>query len=302
MLRAVLAALVVLSAGACSHHDDAPVVQVGQPAGDVVEVTGTVTATGSTGTRTLKPGDKVTADDAIDTGTGRVAIVLLHNGARWELGPDHHGAKVAESAAWKLAKLDSVAKPVDEQSTPAGREAEHHAVDTVATTTPSSGSAPERPAAAEPDRASPSEPVRPTAAQAGAAPTARPTPTSPPPPPPVQPAQQHGQIGGVSSSKEVQGDKDGAPGGGTVKVDEKTSDDELRQHNRRGAVDQRTVVAADPALRACLVAKAHLVIACTAGTCTVTSTDITEPVRACLVDRLAAMKLADGKLTIDLAK
>ncbi len=272
MVRLAIAALLTAALGACSHHENVPVVS-GAPAGNVVEVTGTVTATGATGARTLRVGDTVTADDAIDTGTGSVAIVLAHNAARWELGPDHHDAKVRESPAWKLAKQDGVAKSIEVQTTPAGREAEHTAVDTVASTT--TATKPETDERAEP-------PAR--------------TATPAPPPPTIQPTRR-------TEAPVVAGRSGGGPGGAAGPSDKGAGMAATKSvGSAHGASNPGGLVTNDRELRACLTAKAHLVIACATSSCTVTSSEVSEPVRACLLARLNAMKLADLSLTLDLVR
>src|SRR5439155_25103215 len=123
-------------------------------------------------------GDTVGADDEIETGTdGRVVIVLAHNSARWELGPNKK-EKVAASIAWNLPKQDGTAKPVDQDTSAAGRPAERNAAETTV-----SAAAP----AAQPERADQAAPRAPApsaqAAQAASAQAAQAASASPPPPP-----------------------------------------------------------------------------------------------------------------------
>lgn len=162
MLRAVLVGVLSLSSlVACKAKDDAPKAQVGVAAGKVLEVTGSVTVRHADAARPLQSGDSVEADDTIETGAdGHVVIELAHNNAKWDLGANKKQI-VRESLAWKLAKNDGTAKPVDQDTAAAGRPAERSA---------SQGTA--------------------TAAETAAAPGAPPPKTAAPPPPPPPPAAQ----------------------------------------------------------------------------------------------------------------
>lgn len=129
MLRSLLVGLLVVSgASACSGKGgDAPAVEPGKAVGKVVEITGKVTATRGTQTRDLDASSSVSGDDVITTAAdGRVTILLAHNNAKWDLGPNKH-EQVATSMAWKLAKVDAPAGTVDETTTAAGRHAERNA-------------------------------------------------------------------------------------------------------------------------------------------------------------------------------
>ena len=158
MLRAVLAGLFAVSAtSACKSSDQAQVQATA--AGKVVEVAGQVTVHG----KPLAVGDTVGADDEIATGAdGRAVIVLAHNGARWELGPNKT-QKVAASIAWNLPKQDGNAKAVDQDTAAAGRPAERSAAETT-TMAPEAQNAPAPP---PPPTAQPAPPPRSTG---GAAP------------------------------------------------------------------------------------------------------------------------------------
>ena len=136
MLRTLLVGiLAVTAAAACSGKGDAPAAQPGVSAGKVVELSGTVTATRGTVVRTLAAGGEISSDDVIDTAAeSRVVILVAHNNARWDLGPNKHG-KVAESLAWTAAKQDRPATAVIEESSTAGAHAEKTAA-TTGTTTP----------------------------------------------------------------------------------------------------------------------------------------------------------------------
>lgn len=175
MLRAVLVGLLCVSTIACKgKKDEASTVQ--GPAGTVLDVTGTVTVAG----KPLSKGATVAADDVVETGTdGHVIIELAHNQARWELGPDKH-EKVSASLAWSLAKNTGTAKPVDQDTSAAGRPAERSAADTSVTAT-KNGTADQDQKKAE------VAPAQAPAAMAPAATTAPTTGSSPPPPPAAQP-------------------------------------------------------------------------------------------------------------------
>ena len=128
MLRVVLLGLVSIAAVSCNKKQDAPAAQAGAPAGTVVDVQGSV----SVGGKPLAKGATVAADDVVETGAdGHVRIVLAHNNATWDLGPNKH-EKVSASLAWTLAKVDTPAKPVDQDTSSAGRPAERSAADTAA--------------------------------------------------------------------------------------------------------------------------------------------------------------------------
>ncbi len=135
MLRTLLVGiLAVTAAAACSSKGDAPAAQPGVSAGRVVELTGKVTATRGAEVRTLAAGGEISADDVIDTAAdGRVVILVAHNNARWDLGPNKHG-KVGESLAWTAAKQDRPATVVIEESSTAGAHAEKSAATTSTTT------------------------------------------------------------------------------------------------------------------------------------------------------------------------
>ncbi len=135
MLRTLLVGiLAVTAAAACSSKGDAPALQPGVSAGKVLELTGTVTATRGTEVRTLAAGGEISSDDVIDTAAGsRVVILVAHNNARWDLGPNKHG-KVGESLAWTAAKQDRPVTAVIEESSTAGAHAEKTAATTGTTT------------------------------------------------------------------------------------------------------------------------------------------------------------------------
>jgi len=135
MRRVLLVAMLV----ACGDKDTDPSPGISSaPAGDssgtIRELTGKVTATRGSDTRTLTIGNPVTADDVIDTGAdGSVVIELAHNNALWSLEAGIK-ARVDQSVAWKLSK-QAAAKPVDHVTSSAGRHADRQAADTQVTAT-----------------------------------------------------------------------------------------------------------------------------------------------------------------------
>src|SRR5437868_14667984 len=115
MLRAVLVGVLSMAVVSCNKKHDAPAAQAGAPAGTVLDVTGAV----SVGGAPLAKGATVKADDVVETGgDGHVRILLAHNNATWDLGPNKH-EKVSASLAWTLAKVDTPAKPVDQDTSSA---------------------------------------------------------------------------------------------------------------------------------------------------------------------------------------
>ncbi len=184
MLRSILLGLLVISgASACkSGEGDAPVVEPGKAVGKVLEITGKVTATRGTVTRDLDASSTVSGDDVITTaGDGRITILLAHNNAKWDLGPNKH-EQVSTSMAWRLAKVDAPAGKVDETTTAAGRHAERAAANGE------SAAAPAAPAAAtETGRATATDPAPGPRALAQPPVADEPAPPPPPPPPPPKP-------------------------------------------------------------------------------------------------------------------
>jgi hypothetical protein len=156
----------------------------------VLEATGTVTVAG----KPLAKGATVAADDVVETGAdGNVKIELAHNKAIWTLGPNKH-EKVSASLAWTLAKNEGTAKPVDQDTSAAGRPAERSAADTSVT-----AQAPQTEEAARQDTApAPAAAAAPppTAAAAPEAEKNMPAPPPPPPPPDVQPSRTRAVVGG----------------------------------------------------------------------------------------------------------
>jgi len=194
MLRTLLVGiLAVTAAAACSSKGEAPAAQPGVAAGKVLELTGTVTATRGTQVRTLAAGGEISSDDVIDTAAeSRVVILVAHNNARWDLGPNKHG-KVGESLAWTAAKQDRPAAAVIEESSTAGAHAEKTAATTGTTTAePTKERAEPKPAdkgaASRAPEPAPIDDLQTKGDNAGpgaAAPAAGlPSPPPPPPPPP----------------------------------------------------------------------------------------------------------------------
>lgn len=168
MVRAVLwGVLACVVVPACGNKDSAPAAQPGAVAGKVLEVSGTV----NVGGKPLAAGDPVKTDDTIVTGAdGNVAIELAHNGARWELGPNHKGRPM-DAPVWSAARRDKAAS-VDQDTSAAGRPAERSAADNAASAAKTG--APEVVRAPAEGPAAASAPMAPPAAQ----------PPPPPPPPP----------------------------------------------------------------------------------------------------------------------
>jgi len=136
MRTAWVIAFVVLLA--CSKRD---AVDVAAPAGKVVEVAGTVSATRNGASRKLAVADQVFSDETVDTGSdGSVTIELSHNHARWAMEPGQK-KRVDESAAWKLAEQTGSAVAVDHATSAAGRNAERTAAETQATAGATGGGA-----------------------------------------------------------------------------------------------------------------------------------------------------------------
>lgn len=189
MLRAALTALVLATATvACGGGASGPAVVAGAPAGDVTEVSGSVTATRDGKPRPLVVGDAVSGDDVVETGAdGRVAIRLRHNLVPWTLGPGKK-EQVAASLAWKAPRASQVAAgPTGERSGAAGRHAEREAAEGAASV---SGGAPA--AMAPPARAAADpEAMAPGAAPAATTEAAR-ADQAPPPPPDMERAATKG--------------------------------------------------------------------------------------------------------------
>lgn len=116
-----------------------------------------MSATRGTAKRALAAGQEISGDDTIETGpSSNVRIVLAHNNATWELGPNKKQL-VSESLAWRAPKQDSPAAKVDEATLAAGRHAERETVTT--TNTAPAPAAPTPAAAAAPPAQDPAPPA-----------------------------------------------------------------------------------------------------------------------------------------------
>jgi len=132
-LGSLVVALAVVFAAGCGGDKSASKPKGNEPAGSVVELSGDVVAKQGEAKRALKVGDKVMANETIVTAAkASVAIVLIHNEARWELSGGKSRA-ISQSLAWNMPKGSgaSGAKPTD-KTMAAGRHAERQA----GTTTP----------------------------------------------------------------------------------------------------------------------------------------------------------------------
>ena len=322
MLRAVLVGLLCVSTFGCKGaKDEVSAAQTG-PAGSVVDVTGNVTVAG----KPLSKGATVAADDVVDTGSdGHVVIELAHNNARWDLGPGKH-EKVSASLAWTLAKNEGTAKPVDQDTSAAGRPAERSAADTavtavttVTTEEKKQESAPRAAVTATPPpaetgaaRADTAKAPAPSPAVTGGAraasaesPTppppaiAAPAQVAPPPPPAAQPVAP-GAIGGQNMpapkgaaphGDAIDGRLDQPSGGGRVAVPQKKSPPP--------APPKKAIVPADDYLK-CLtgITALHLVLHGHADGKTTYQvqggTKLPASAKACVDKVTAGIKLDDG--------
>jgi hypothetical protein len=126
-----LAVVVIVLLAACgSGGSSGPRVEPGQPAGDVVDVAGDVTARRDGGEpRRLSVGDEVSGDDVVATADGAsIVIELRHNGVRWSLGGGQ-SRQVARSEAWAARRKTEAAGP-GERTTAAGRQGEREGAET----------------------------------------------------------------------------------------------------------------------------------------------------------------------------
>lgn len=154
--RVWLASL-ALAAAACSGSGEAEPADPNQPAGEVIELAGQVSAArAGAATRPLAVGAQVFSDDTVTTGADGSAVILLaHNRVRWNLGSGK-SLRVDRSMAWK-AKADESGSAFDDQdqmaTASAGRHTDREAADTAATA--------QVPGAAEEDRSPEPAPVPP---------------------------------------------------------------------------------------------------------------------------------------------
>lgn len=326
MLRSILVGLLVISAAsACGGGgSDAPAVEPGKAVGKVLEVTGKVTATRGTTTRDLDASSTVSGDDVITTaGDGRVSILLAHNNAKWDLGPNKH-EQVSTSMAWQLAKVDAPAAKVDENTTAAGRHAERAAANGESAAAPAStdrardeapGGAPPAPAAptaATADRGSP-PPAQPVT---GGAPddeaqgkVAASKPDRRPPTAPITPPSK--------ASKGAPSPPPPPPRGGEASASNDTDDGVIAPVKRRSPTIESAKAAEPPrasdegggggnplqaavdkeraALKACVVAsgkdKLAIVVRFAKGAATISLADGTAADKACVAKVAARIKL-----------
>ena len=325
MVRSILVGLLVISgAPACKGGgSDAPAVEPGKAVGKVLEVTGKVTATRGTATRDLDASSTVSGDDVITTAAdGRITILLEHNNAKWDLGPNKH-EQVSTSMAWQLAKVDRPAARVDETTTAAGRHAERAAANgesaAPAATAGRARAADEAPTAPPPTQAPGGPPT--TGAPAAAGEMAPPPPPPPPPPPAAQPSTgalaQKRPVAAVAPSKGSAPPRTAAP---KPTADAAPSSDPLGpspQSNRRSAVQIESAKAPDldkddegggggsplqaavdkerAALKACVVAsgkdKLAIKVHFAKGAATISLAEGTAADKACVAKVAARIKL-----------
>jgi len=313
------------AAAACKGGGaDAPAVEPGKTVGKVLEVTGKVTATRGTETRDLDASSSVSGDDVISTsGDGRVTILLAHNNAKWDLGPNKK-EQVSTSMAWQLAKVDAPAGKVDETTTAAGRHAERAAANGESAAAPSTerAVAPGGPPPAEAPVA-PTTPPAPRAAVAipatgGAQPSRgggskggppsdkRSSPAteparkvakeSPPPPPPAPPP---GPLGGANDALDGAA---AAPKIESAKAPESTRAADGGANPLAAAVNKELT-----ALKACVVAsgkdKLAMRVHFAGGQTTITLADGSAADKACVAKVAQRIKLtADADYTTVITK
>ena len=323
MVRSILVGLLVISgASACKGGgSDAPAVQPGKAVGRVLEVTGKVTATRGTATRDLDSSSTVSGDDVITTAAdGRVTILLEHNNARWDLGPNKH-EQVSTSMAWQLAKVDAPAGKVDETTTAAGRHAERAAANgesAAPAATSARARADEAPGGAPPPKeASAGEAMTPPAPPPTAQPTSgppaqkRPVATATPPgkvrrtaSPPRIAAPKPMDEGTAASASDPLGPSGGAQSNRRSAVQiESAKAPELDKQDERGGGGSPLQAAVDKeraALQACVVAsgkdKLAIKVHFAKGVATISLADGSAADKACVAKVAARIKL-----TVDLA-
>lgn len=139
-MRAWILGVVICVVAACGKDSGkraGPAVVPGAAAGEVLEVTGDVTATRGGDTRALAVGDDVSGDDVITTAAGASVVVgLLHNGVKWSL-KGGFSKRLADAAAWSApgTPVDPSAS-LGERTTAADRVAAPAAVEMVAPAAP----------------------------------------------------------------------------------------------------------------------------------------------------------------------
>lgn len=147
MRYAVPALFVALSFGAVAcDGESAAKTDPAAPAGDVVELTGSATATRHGATRDLTLGAEVYGDDVIETGAeSSIAIMLSHNRARvtWAANVKQ---RLDESTAWRAepAEGGDLAARDENRTGAAGRHTEREAAQTARSDVPKTESERER--------------------------------------------------------------------------------------------------------------------------------------------------------------
>jgi hypothetical protein len=139
VLSLVIACAIWIVAGCGSGESARAKVDPAAAAGDVREVTGTVTGVLAGERRALSVGDVVAAGELIETGgDGDVVIELRHNHVHWHLGPSQ-ARKPLDAAAWTASAPTDRADPGGDRTAAAGRLAEREGADTASTAVPTGG-------------------------------------------------------------------------------------------------------------------------------------------------------------------
>lgn len=319
-LRWAVGSLLIFAA--CSKGTDAtgggPAAVAGAPAGKVVELAGTVTATRDGKARPLALGDAVSGDDRVATGAdGKVTIVLAHNNAKLSLGASRDTV-VSASLAWGLAKQVATTNTTGDDTAAAGRHAERSSVDTEADRAPAPAAATAPAPGATPP---PTAPVPTTAATTPAAKAEPLPPPSPPPPPP--PSRGPSPKGGAPKGDDELGGGLGltgtGPGGGGAGEGIGLGNIGTLGHGAGGgtggggsiggapgggapaspAIELRATLGKSEALRACRPGEATLIVIveCAHGACTLRAPRSDAKVTACLTKALATIKVVDTEKT-----
>ena len=140
----VLCFLGLCASVSCSSSDHKSVETVAGPAGSVLKVTGSATATQEgKQSRALVNKDVIYRDDTIATGpASSLVIEIAHNNARWEIGAGYVG-RVDQSLSWR-AKRQSVSALQQSESiatAAAGRNSEGEAAQSQENLEPREGEA-----------------------------------------------------------------------------------------------------------------------------------------------------------------
>ena len=126
-----IAIVALLAVSACGNSTSSAPPSADEPAGEVIELIGTVSseaeAAGKIRSRPLVVGDKLLGSETVVTGAdSSVVIRLYHNEARWTLGASKR-RRVNQSAAWRVVKGaggDLLAANAEDRTTAAGRHSE----------------------------------------------------------------------------------------------------------------------------------------------------------------------------------